>query len=539
MNRYAERWTDEEVARYRELGVWTDKVLSDYLDDAVEARPDSLCVADPDKQYTFAEARDRSVRLASGLAGLGVGRGDHVAVQLPNWADAVVTYHAIARLGAVFVPRMLIYREHEVRDAIDRAGCKVFITADNFRKFDYAEMAMDLKKSCPSLEQVVVIGDVPDGAVAWESLLDNPPYEGPKPDPSDPHIVLFTSGTTAQPKAVLHTWNTYQGSAHGLVQAFRLTPDDICLMSSPIMHNTGLLAGVVAPLLAKAATVIQPVWEVHEGLSLISRFGCTFSVGATPFVTMMIDAHDPEEYDLSRFRLFASGGAPVPGVVVRKAVEVLGCKMQTVFGQSESSLQTITDLDDPVERVASSDGKAGKGVSMAILDEDGTEVSSGEEGEICSRGPGVMLGYLDSPEENRLAFEHGYFHSGDLGRMDADGYIRVTGRKKDLIIRGGTNIAPAEVEDLIMEHPSVASVSVVGMPDRVLGERMCAFVVPVDGAELELDDITNFLRSKKIAIQKLPERLELRTELPTNATGKVEKFKLREEINRMLQSEQE
>jgi non-ribosomal peptide synthetase component E (peptide arylation enzyme) len=534
---FTDRWTSAWSGRYRAQGLWGDEVLSDYLDRAADERPDELCVADPVTRYTFAETRDRSSRLATGLTKLGVGRGDHVAVQLPNWADAVLTYFAIVRLGAVFVPRMLIYREHEVSDAVERTGSKVLVVPDEFRRFDHAAMALSVQARCPTLGHVVVLGDVPAGALAYESLLDHEPYRGPKPGADDPHLVLFTSGTTARPKGVVHSWNTYRGSAKGLVHAFRLTPDDICLMASPIMHNTGLLAGVVAPLLAMAGTVIQPVWEPLEAMALIDRFGCTLSVGATPFVTMMIDAHDPAEHDLSTFRLFACGGAPVPGAIVRQAVEVLGCKMQTVFGQSESSLQTITDLDDPVERVASSDGRAALGVDLVVLDEDGSEVPRGTEGEICGRGPGIMLGYLDDPEETAHSFEFGWFHSGDLARMDDEGYVRITGRKKDLIIRGGTNISAVEVESLIVEHPAVAEVSVVGMPDRVLGERMCAFVVPVAGQTVTLEELTQFLRKRKIAVQKLPERLEMRDALPLNATGKVEKFKLRDEIAGLLAKE--
>ncbi len=532
-----ERFSAEEISRYRELGLWGDDVLADLVERAATDRPDGLCVSDGETTYSFAEAHQRAGRLAGGLADLGIGPGDRVVVQLPNWADAVVAYYAIGRLGAVIVPRMLIYREHEVRDAIDRTEAKALVVADSFRNFDYAAMAIELQRQCPSLEHVVVIGDVPDGAVDLESLGHSAPYDGPKPDPHDHHIVLFTSGTTAQPKGVVHTWNTYVTAGKGLAREYRLTADDVCLMPSPVMHNTGLLAGIVAPLIAQGGTVVQPIWEPHEGLSLITRFGCTYSVGATPFVTMMVDAHDPARYDLSTFRLFATGGAPVPGSVVRQAVDVLGCKLQTVFGQSESSLQTLTDLDDPVERVASSDGKAVLGTDVAILDDDGNEVPRGVEGEICSRGPGVMLGYWRDPERTTEAFAFGWFHSGDLGRMDADGYIRVTGRKKDLIIRGGTNISPAEVEELILEHPDVADVSVVGMPDRVMGERMCAFVVPAKGATLTLETITAHLRAKKIAVQKLPERLEIRDELPHNATGKVEKYKLREEIAGLLAAE--
>jgi non-ribosomal peptide synthetase component E (peptide arylation enzyme) len=197
-------------------------------------------------------------------------------------------------------------------------------------------------------------------------------------------------------------------------------------------------------------------------------------------------------------------------------------------------LQTITRLDEPVERVASSDGRAPEGTDVALLDEEGRQVRWGEQGEICSRGPGVMVGYWRDPQRTNESFEFGWFHSGDLGRMDQDGYVRVTGRKKAIVIRGGTNISPSEIEELLLEHPAVADVTVVGMADRVLGEKACAFVVPSPGTSPTLSELTDFLREKKIAIQKLPERLELRDELPRTATGKVEKYRLREDLASLL-----
>ena len=531
----AERFRPDEIAHYRSLGFWGDEVLSDFLDRAAEAHPDSLCVADPDRSYTYAEAQDKAYRLAAGMAALGLQAGDAIVVQIPNLADAVITYYAIARLGAIFVPRMPIYREHEVRDAVERTEAKALFVADTFRRFDHGAMAMNLKKECDCLEHVVVRGDLPEGAIDFNELLTAEPYEGAKPQADDIHTILFTSGTTAQPKGVVHSWNTYVAAAKGLVNNFRLTPEDRCLMPSPIMHNTGMLAGVVAPLVAGCGTVVQPIWEAEEGLELIARFSVTYSVGATPFVTMLMDAYDPARHDVSSLRLFACGGAPVPGSIVRQAVEVLGCTLQTVFGQGESSLQTLTDLADPVDRVASSDGKAVAGTEVYIFDEDGVEVPRSTEGEICSKGPAVMLGYWRDPERTTESFtSDGYFRSGDLGWMDDDGYIRVTGRKKDIIIRGGTNISPSEIEGMILELPVVTDVAVVAMPDRILGERACAFVVLADGATLSLDDVTSFLKERKIAMQKLPERLEIRAELPHNITGKVEKYKLRAEIEEIL-----
>jgi acyl-CoA synthetase (AMP-forming)/AMP-acid ligase II len=500
------------------------------VDRAVETRADRLCATDGTRELTWVQARAQAWRLAGGLSELGVGPGDRVVVQLQNSLEALVTYYALGRLGAVMVPRMTIYREHEVSDAIERTEAKVLIVPGVFRGFDHGAMGRSLKARCPSLGQVVVVGEAPGSALTFHDVATADPYLGPRPAADDLHIVLFTSGTTAKPKGVMHSFNTFVTCAKGLAKRFALTPDDICLMPSPLMHNTGLQNGALIPAVTGCASVLQEVWEPNAGLELINRYKATFSVGATPFVTMMVDAYDPDRHDLSSFRLFACGGAPVPASVVRDAVDVLGCTLMTVFGQTESSLQTITKLDDPVERVASSDGRAPEGTDVAILNDDGQELPSGQEGEICSRGPGVMVGYWRDPQRTKEAFEYGWFHSGDLGRMDADGYVRVTGRKKDIIIRGGTNISPSEIEELLLEHPSVADVTVVGLPDRVLGERACAFVVPASGTSPTLTELTDFLRHKKIAVQKLPERLELRDELPRTATGKVEKYRLRDAL---------
>ena len=528
--RWSERFTAEEVAAYRVTGLWGDETLADFVDRTADARPDALCTTDGSRQLMWADARNQAWRLAGGLARLGITAGDRVVVQLQNSIEAVLTYYALARLGAVMVPRMTMYREREVSDAIDRTEAKALVVPDSFRGFDHAAMAAALHQQCRSLDHVVVVGDAPAGTLEFDALADAEQYAGPRPGPDDLHIILFTSGTTAQPKGVMHTFNTFVTCAKGLARAFALTPDDICLMPSPLMHNTGLQSGALVPAVTGCASVLQDVWEPNAGLELIGRFGVTFSVGATPFVTMMIDAHDGGRHDLRSLRLFACGGAPVPASVVRDAVAVLGCTLMTVFGQTESSLQTITRLDDPVERVASSDGRAAEGTEVSLLDDDGREVPRGAQGEICSRGPGVMVGYWRDPERTKEAFEFGWFHSGDLGRMDDAGYLRVTGRKKDIIIRGGTNISPSEIEELLLEHPCVADVTVVGMPDRVLGEKACAFVVPVPGTSPTLADLTSFLRQKKIAVQKLPERLELRHELPRTATGKVEKYRLRDEL---------
>jgi len=530
--------TPEDALVYRELGMWADETLPDVVERNAARDPGGLCAADGHVEITFAEARDRAWSLAGGLARRGIGPGDRVVVQIPNVVDAVVTHYAIARLGAVCVPRMPIYRRREVMDTVLRTDAKALIVADRHRGFDHASMALEIAEQIPSLTTVVVLGEAPPGGVAYASLLAGEPYTGPGPTADDVHVILFTSGSTADPKGVVHSFNTLASCARGLNLVLGHDTTHRAFVPSPVMHQTGINAGLLSAALGGFAVVLQPVWEPARALELISRYGCTHSNGATPFVKMLADAYRPAEHDLSRFRMFGCGGAPIPPAVVHLAQDVLGCQLVAVYGQTESCLQTITRLDDPVERVASSDGRAVPGMRITLLDDDGNPVRGGEEGEICSRGPSVMLGYWRDERATSATFDQdGWLHSGDLGRMDADGYLRVTGRKKDIIIRGGVKIAAREIEELLLEHPAITDVAVVAMPDARLGERICAYVVPADGPEPVLSEISAYLKTHGVAMQKLPERVEVIQALPRTVTGKIEKFRLRAHIADLIEVE--
>ena len=530
------RFTPVQAEEWRRDGLWAEHTLAHYVERNANQQPGEVGVADESRQLTFAELRDMAWSLAGSLAEAGLDDESVVAVQLPNVVETVVTYYALCRLGCVIVPRMMIYRRSEVSDAIDRTGARCFITVDEHRGFDHASMAMELAASCPSLEQVVVLGETPRGALNLEDLISaGDPYDGALPDPDDDQIVIFTSGTTALPKGALHSFNSHAATARVLNREIELLPGDRCFMPSPVMHNTGLNAGVISPCIGGFGTVLQDAWDAHRALALVSRYGCTHTMGATPFATMMADASESGDYDIGPFRVFGCGGAPIPAAVVHRAEEALGCKMLSIFGQSEFGVETMVKLTDPVERVASSDGCAVSCNDVRILDDDGNEIERGQEGEICSWGPMVMLDYWQDRERTAEVFApSGHFRSGDLGRMDADGYVRVTGRKKELINRGGVKIAPREIEDILVEHSQVADAAVIGMPDERLGERVCAFVVAGPGQPPTFESVVEHVRASGVAVQKLPERLELVDELPRTATGKVEKFRLRALIEEML-----
>lgn len=542
-----DRYSDEEIARYYDQGLWDRYTLFDALTDQVALRGDKVFGTDSTTSVTFRELRDQALRLATGLAERGVGAGDRVAVQIPSWAEFFVISAALARLGAVIVPIMPIYRRDEVGYIVETSGAKAAITTDHYRGFDHADLFLDLKRSTPSLREVVVLRGqgVPAGTTAYDDLVvdvdpaaadrDLPAAVGP----DDPFVVVFSSGTTSRPKGCLHTFNTMSSGARLLGRGWRITEADVQFGPSPVTHTTGLVTSFVMPLIHGASSHLMERWEPVEGLERIAKFGCTGCVSATTFLQMVLNVYDPDVHDASTMRYWTSAGAPIPGSFVRAARAAFP-RMQvlSLYGRTENITTTMCTLDDDPERSVTSDGRALPLQEVRIIDQDGHEVPRGTEGDIAYRGSMNCLEYIGQPEETARNYTADGFHrSGDLGTMDDDGFVRVTGRLKDIVIRGGLNISVRQVEDLLTEHPAVGDVAVVGMPDEKMGEKVCVYVVPAQGYEpLTLDEVKAYLLDHDIAIQKVPERLEIATSLPTTATGKIQKHLLRADIAAKLES---
>ncbi|MFJ8812987.1 AMP-binding protein [Amycolatopsis thermoflava] len=530
-----DRYGDDDIRAFYAAGYWQQGGLAQLADERADSHGDKVFVSDGTSGRTYGAVRDQAARLASGLHRLGVGRGDRVAVQLPNWTEFAVIALAVSRLGAILVPIMPIYRGAEVGYVLRHAGAKVAITCEEFRGFGHLEMFRGLRAELPDLAELVVVRG--QGAVTFDELLDVPDTgTEARVSADEPFLIVYTSGTTSRPKGCLHTVNTLRASAAAIAKSVRYTEDDVQFGPSPITHSTGLVTSVVLPMLTGASSHLMEAWEPEEGLQRIAKHGCTAAVTATPFLQMLTAAHDPDRHDASTLRLWVCAGSPIPGSVVRRASEQFaGCRVLSLYGRSENFLTTMCTIDDPPERSATSDGAALAGASVKVVDEFGDEVPRGIEGDIAYRGPSHMLQYYRDPEQTAALFTpDGYSRSGDLGFMDADGYVRVTGRLKDIVIRGGLNISARELEDLLAEHPMVDQVAVVGMPDERLGERVCAYVVPAAGQEPALEDLTGYLRERDVATPKLPERLELLDRLPLTATGKVRKHVLREDIRTKL-----
>lgn len=542
-----DRFSATEIAAYYEAGFWEPLSFTELVAQQARARPGERFLFDSTTSLTFAEFREQALRIAAGFRRAGIARGERVAVQLPNWTEFPIIAAGLSRIGAVLVPIMPIYRDDEVAYILRHSGAVAAVTCGRFRKFDHLGMFAELRKEAPELRGLYVARPDEDLDPAVATPLSELSADGdlaaldeeigPDGSPDDGFLIIYTSGTTSRPKGCFHTFNTVRASSAAIAKSLRYTERDVQFGPSPITHSTGLLTSVVLPLLTGASSYLMEIFEPDEALRRIKQYGCTAAVTATPFLQMLMAAYDPAEHDASSLRLWVCAGSPIPSSIITKSRELFaGCQTLSLYGRSENMLTTMCTIDDPPERPATSDGSAIDGAHVAIVDEEGHEVPPGEEGDIAYRGPSHMLEYFrDGAQTEALFTSGGLSRSGDLGRMDADGYVRVTGRLKDIVIRGGMNISALEVESHLLAHPGIAGVAVVGMPDEVLGEKVCAYVVPAAGqTSITLREITDFLREHHVAVQKLPERLEIVDELPMTATGKVRKHVLRDDVKEKL-----
>ena len=494
-----------------------------------------MAVVDGDCELTYAELEQHVRAIAGALGAVGVCKGDVVSWQLPNWWEAIPLHYGILRCGAVSNPIVPIYRRGEVEFILRQAATKVFVHPETFRGFDYGQMVAELAPQLPALTQTVVVR----GAAGrrFEELL----RAGPAPDversATDPAVLLYTSGTTSDPKGVVHPHATLVRENHGCAESWGVTGEDVIFMPSPVTHITGLLYGVQLPAMFGSPVVLQDVWDPKQALELIERHRCSFTVAATPFLHGLAHCEDLERRDVSSLRWIAVGGADVPPELVREAEARLDATVARGYGSTEYPTATQAWVGDPLEWRAETDGRAVAGTELRIVDDAGVDLPSGQRGELLVRGAERFTGYLVPPPDEEVFDDDGWFATGDMARLDSRGQLTIEGRKKDIILRGGENISVKEVEDHLYAHPKIADVAVVAMPDPIMVERACAFVVVAGDEPPTLPELTDHLLDRGLAIQKVPERLEQLDELPKNLAGKVQKFKLRERISTLLAEE--
>jgi len=523
----------------RAAGYWRDETLRDHLARAVATTPERTAIVarrsetGAERRITYRELDNLATRAALALRERGVVRGDVVSFQLPNWWEFSVLHLACLKLGAISNPLMVIFRQRELGFMLGLAESKVLVVPHRFRGFDYAAMAAEVQAALPGLRHVFVVGGV--GSTAFDRLLE------PAGDPAtftqaplsadDVMQLLYTSGTTGEPKGVTHTSNTMLSSLAPFAARLGLGADDVIHMPSPLAHQLGFMYGIVLPVMLGGTAVLQDIFTAPEMARQIREEGATFTMGATPFLNDLTEHVAATGEATPTLRVFVSAGAPIPRALVAKARPTLGTTVISAWGMSENGAVTTTRLEDDEARATTTDGCPLPGMELRIVDADGQVLPTGTEGILQVRGCSNFAGYLKRPELDP-SDPDGWFDTGDLARMDAQGYIRVAGRSKDIIIRGGENIPVVEVEGLLYRHPAVAEVAVVGFPDARLGERACAYVRLREGESLTLAEMVAYLEAQKMARQYMPERLEIVAELPRTPSGKIQKFRLREMARR-------
>src|ERR1700716_1350480 len=521
---------------FREAGYWLDKTVDQLLNEAIARTPDKIAIiadrADREQtlRLTYRELGNLVDRAASSLSRLGVGPRDVVTVQLPNCWEFVVAALACSKIGAVFNPVMPILRERELLYVLNFCESKVFIVPKVYRGFDYAAMAEGLRGELHHLKHLIVVDGDGDSSFEGSILsaeLGGESAKSPALGPDDMSVLMFTSGTTGEPKGVIHTSNSLIGCTKALTERFGLDTSDVLLVASPVGHMTGYAAIVLLSVYLGGTMVLQDVWEPKHGVSLMAREGVTYTAASTPFLSDICDTVKAGAPRPASLRSFLCGGAPIPSVLIERAASELGIKVCSLWGMTETLAATLTEPSRASDKSPTTDGRPLEGMDVRIVDFDGNPVPAGQSGRLLVRGCQMFKDYYKRPELETFDAE-GWFDSGDLAYMDDEGYIRISGRVKDVLIRGGENVPVVEIENLLYKHPAVAAVAVVGYPDARLGERGCAFIIPKPGNTIDLAAMQSYLAECKMAKQFWPERVELVADLPRTASGKIQKFKLKE-----------
>jgi cyclohexanecarboxylate-CoA ligase len=528
--------TDDLRRSYEEAGLWPNRALYQIIDEAATASPGKTAVVDPYHRLSYREFVRLTKQIAHCLLQLGVEPGDAVAIQAPNSVYLSLVHIAVNRVQGVYVPIHEQWREKEVRYLLAKSGARVLFSVDVNRGFDHLAMLDAIRPDVPQLAHVFALTIGPSGLdllpgagvdldEAAELALAAIPV-----DADGPRHAMLSSGTTSMPK--ISEWSDnglYAAFGRNYVDTGHLTADEVIVGVAPASTGaTGYVYAALTPLLIGATSVLQDPWDPHEAIALLGAERATCLVAVPAQIVKMLESPKIVEAEFGSLRRISNGGAPLPESRARQAEQVFGCPVHSMYGTTDAGVPTSMDLDDPEFQRVSSVGRVVIGSELLIVDPRNLPVSNGEPGEVIWRGSHKFLGYMNDDSATRATFDDdGWYHSGDLGTLDDEGFLRIVGRQKDMILRGGQNIFPGEIEELLVSHPLVESAAVVGMADEVLGERTCAFIVPAGAsAPPSFAEVVEFLRSAGLVTYKLPERLIVIDELPMSAGGKVQKATL-------------
>lgn len=537
----------EAAERYRAEGYWTDRLLRDFFADAVARFPDKVAVKD-DRfgERTYAEFAAMVSRLAVALKARGIGPGDRFLVALPNWQHVPAFALALNTLGAVSVHMPVTGGAHEYDGVLRITEAKGVVVPGEFRGNDFVSMIEGIPGGFDGLETRVTVGrdDADPGWVTFDGLIGEAPADAPAPvepvSASDLTCLLFTSGSSGDPKGVMHSSNSIGAMNTTVAPIYAMGPEQVIFMGAPLGFSAGLCHGLRLAIYLGATLVLQESWNAERALETMARERATFTLATPTLLRDMLEHKRFAEFaERLSLQLIFCGGASVPSGLLRAAREKLPRTLTSVIWGMTEGIGTACRPGAPAERVTGTDGEPFFGTELKILREDGTEAPSGEEGALIMRGPQRFLGYYKLPETNAEVFlPDGWFRTGDVGLIDGDGHLKISGRRKDLIIRGGANIAPAEIEEQFHGDPRIRDLVVVRMPDERLGERICACVVPSEGCgNLVLDDIVDVVRRKGLAKNKWPERLEIIDSMPITSSGKIRRPVLEEYVRKKVEAE--
>ena len=519
------------IALHERHGEWPCESLTSALARRLSETPERVLYVAGAERITAPVLADRVARLARGLRDLGVGSGDVVSWQMPNWFEGVVLTFALDRLGAISNPILPIYREREVGFVLRQAKTRMLIVAGEVRGFDHRVLAQNLRAESPALRHVAVLRAAPAaGQLAFEGLSAGAPDDAP-PTPPGPHDVatlFYTSGTTSDPKGVLHTPSTLGAFLRTQFDAAGRNRDSVGILWFPLTHIGGICAFGMNPVVYGTRAVFLEQFDPDAALDLIEREQVTSAGGPTPIIQALLAAKTFSPERVRSVRNAGLGATDVPPELMREVRGKLGAFVSRSYGMTECPMSTAGAPEDPDDKLVGTDGRAVPGVEIRIVDDAGRPVAAGVEGEIELFGPQLCVGYLDARLSQEAFTADGYLRSGDLAVKDEGGFVRITGRKKDIIIRKGENLSAKSIEDELYDHPKVADVAVIGVADRQSGERVCACVVLRPDVEtMTLAELRAFMSGRHVMQQKIPEQIEIVAELPRNATGKVKKFELR------------
>jgi acyl-CoA synthetase len=525
---------DELAAYYLADGAWDDRTLGEFLRDSLqEDLKRRIRIWSPTNPYqgTVGEVYEEALRVAGGLRALGIGPGDVVSFQLPNWIEAAVTFYACAMLGVTLVPIVHFYGPKEVGFILRQSRARAFVIVSRINQRDYLAELATIRDGLSDLEDVIVVGETDDpGHHRFDDLRSADPIDGPvHVDPETPALIGYTSGTTADPKGVVHSHRTL-GCEVRQLSAMQANRDRPGLVGAPVGHAIGMLGGLLCPLVAGKPIFMIDGWDPPTVLAAMLEEQISAGSGSTYFFTSLLDHPDcgPEHIELMHF--IGLGGSPIPDAVAERA-EKLGISLVRSYGSTEHPSITGSQHEAPREKRLHTDGCPLHWVEVRTVDEDGKEAGVGVAGEILSRGPDRFAGYTDPVLNEEFIDSEGWFRTGDVGVLDADGYLTITDRVKDIIIRGGENVSAAEVEQLLAHMVGVAEVAVVAAPDERMGEHGCAFFRMQAGFEApDLEAVRAHLQEAGLARQKWPEELRSVDELPRTPSGKVQKFVLRQQL---------